>query len=575
MAGRIPDAFIDDLLARVDIVDLIESYLPLRKAGRDFQALCPFHGEKTPSFTVSREKQFYHCFGCGAHGTAIGFMMNYRNLEFVEAVEELAAGAGIEVPREAQRSTRRGSRELYEVLEKATAVYERNLRQASDRDRAVDYFRGRGITGVIAKQFRLGYAPAGWQNLYDALTVEGISDDHLQRAGLVNKRDHGGCYDRFRDRIIFPIRDRRGRVIAFGGRILDDGEPKYLNSPETEVFHKGRELYGLYESLQAGKPQRLIVVEGYMDVIALHQFGMPNAVATLGTALTADHLGLLFRQVPEVIFCFDGDRAGRAAAWKALEASLSILEGNRQVRFSFLPDGHDPDTAIREFGPEHFFDHTDNRGLSDFLLDALAREVDTSTAEGRARLLARAKPYFNRIPDQAHRVAGAQRLTRETGFDEALVREELGFRARRRGRPAAPGSYTRYATRALHEQALALVLRQPSLGALVDQTAAAFLRQELPEISDLLDVCASAADARSAATLLERFRGSAVEEKLNELASIEFDIDDGALETEMRDAISRLTRSAESRRFQRLTQKPMAQLTEAEKDLLKRYKRGT
>ena len=288
MAGRIPQQFVDDLLTRIDIVDLIESYLPLRKAGRDFQALCPFHGEKTPSFTISREKQFYHCFGCGEHGSAIGFLMKYRNLEFVEAIEELAGLAGVEVPREAQSARRTsGAREVYAVLERARAFYVQQLKRAASRERAVDYLKGRGISGEVARQFHLGYAEDGWRNLVEALVAGGDSELLLERAGLVLKRDRGGYYDRFRDRVMFPIHDRRGRVIGFGGRVIDKGEPKYLNSPETEVFHKGRELYGLHEAL-AGRHRKLQQPAGGRGVIwmwsRIHQFGLPNVVATLGTA---------------------------------------------------------------------------------------------------------------------------------------------------------------------------------------------------------------------------------------------------------------------------------------------------
>ncbi len=575
MAGRIPDQFIDDLIARVDIVDLIEGYLPLRKAGREFHALCPFHGEKTPSFTVSREKQFYHCFGCGAHGTAIGFLMNYRNLDFREAVEELAQSAGMEVPREARREGVRNTRGLFELLERARAFYETQLRQAADRQRAVDYFKRRGISGEIAKRFRLGYAPEGWRNLFDHLTGAGVAEEEIERAGLAIRREHGGYYDRFRDRVMFPIHDRRGRVLGFGGRILDQGEPKYLNSPETEVFHKGRELYGLAEVLAAGTPARLVVVEGYMDVIALHQFGLTDAVATLGTAVTADHVATLFRHAPAVVFCFDGDAAGRRAAWKALEVTLPVMEGNREVRFCFLPEGHDPDTAVREFGPEGLFTASRTFGLSDYLVDGLKADIDTATSDGRTRLLARAAPYFKRIPDLAHRAAGAQRLAAETGFDEEIVRHELGFAARRAQRRGGGIALDRFSRRSLEEHTLALLLQRPGLHAALDEASAAFLREELDGCETLLEVWAAArAGAGSTATLLERFRGSAAEPALAALAAVEFDIPDEALEQEMRDAVARLHTRAEDRRFGRLKAIPFAELTAAQKDIMRNYRRG-
>lgn len=574
MAGRIPDHFIDDLLARVDIVDLIEGYLPLRKAGRDFQALCPFHGEKTPSFTISREKQFYHCFGCGAHGTAIGFLMNYRSLEFREAVEELAGIAGMEIPLEARSQGSSNTRELFTVLERARAHFELLLRKADDRERAVDYLKGRGITGEIAKRFRLGYAPEGWRNLFDALTSEGITEVQLERAGLAIQRERGGHYDRFRDRIMFPIHDRRGRVLGFGGRILDQGEPKYLNSPETEVFHKGRELYGLHEVLAAGKPGALVVVEGYMDVIALHQFGLSNAVATLGTAVTPDHLEQLFRQVGKVTFCFDGDAAGRRAAWKALEVSLPKLEGDREVRFSFLPDGHDPDSAVREFGPDGFFDAARNFGLADYLLDTLKEEIDTGTGEGRTRLLARAKTHLLKIPDATHRAIAATRLADETGLDEQLIYAELHIGQRPQRRVAQPRQLERYTSRSLQEQVLALLLQHPDLHDCLDLQTVNFLRAELDGCETLLALWESATGGTTnTAALLERYRGDVLEPVLLELAAIDLNIGEETRATVMRDAVARLRERAEDQRYRRINALPLSEWTDEQKAIVRNYRK--
>ena len=322
MAGRIPKQFIDELLTRSDIVDVIDARVPLRKAGKDYKACCPFHEEKTPSFTVSADKQFYHCFGCGAHGSAIGFLMDYDHMSFVEAVEELAARAGLTVPKEAgaafEKEKDTGA-DLIELMREAVRFYRQQLRDHPQAPRVVNYLKGRGITGEIANEFNLGFAPEGWDNLLKALGKDDDSREALVRAGLAVKKDRGGYYDRFRERVMFPIEDHRGRVVAFGGRIIDKGEPKYLNSPETPLFHKGRELYGLFHAREAIKREnRVMVVEGYMDVVALAQFGIDFAVATLGTATTRDHLERLFRHAPEVIFCFDGDRAGREAAWRAL-----------------------------------------------------------------------------------------------------------------------------------------------------------------------------------------------------------------------------------------------------------------
>ncbi|MGR8919311.1 MAG: DNA primase [Gammaproteobacteria bacterium] len=575
MAGRIPDQFIDDLIARTDIVELIEAHLPLRKAGREFQALCPFHGEKTPSFTVSREKQFYHCFGCGAHGTAIGFLMNYRNLDFREAVEELAQAAGMEIPLEARSQRPAGTREVYAALETARRYYEQALRQAEDRARAVDYLKGRGVSGAVAKQFRLGYAPPGWRNLFDALVADGVDETVIERAGLAIRRDRGGYYDRFRERVMFPIHDRRGRVIGFGGRILDSGEPKYLNSPETDVFHKGRELYGLHEVLTAGGADSLVVVEGYMDVIALHQFGMANAVATLGTACTPEHLDLLFRHVPLVSFCFDGDAAGRRAAWKAVETALPKLEGNREVRFQFLPEGHDPDTAVREFGADGFFDAGENAGLTEFLLATLAADVDLATSTGRTRLVAAAQPYLRQVPDETHRAAAARRLAELTRFDEDLVRRELGIGRRRTAQTAAPTSLGRYTSRSLQEQALALMLQYPTLAGHLDEASAAVLA-ELEGCAILLGVWrVAAAGVASPAALVERFRGEPAEALLLELSGLDLNLTSEGATREFADAVARLRTRAEDARIKRIREIPFSEWTDEQKALMRDYRRGS
>lgn len=338
MAGKIPAHFIDELLNRVDIVDLINGRVPLKKAGRDYHACCPFHHEKTPSFTVSREKQFYHCFGCGAHNNAIGFLMEYDNLSFVDAVEELAAQIGLEIPRETGDDSGPDYRPLYETLEQAARFYQWQLRKHADADRAIGYLKQRGLTGDISADFGIGFAPPGWDNLIRQLGQDTKGLERLRLSGLISEPEQNKCYDRFRDRIMFPIRDHRGQTIAFGGRILDDSKPKYLNSPETPVFHKGRALYGLFEARKAlRKIERLLVVEGYMDVVALAQFGIRYAVATLGTATTDEHLERLFRTTSEVIFCFDGDRAGREAGWKALQTALPHMKDGREARFLFLP----------------------------------------------------------------------------------------------------------------------------------------------------------------------------------------------------------------------------------------------
>src|SRR5210317_1706727 len=394
MAGRIPQSFIDELLNRVDIVDLIDARLQLKKAGREYQACCPFHNEKTPSFTVSPGKQFYHCFGCGAHGSAISFLMEYDNLAFPEAIEELARSVGMEVPRESGSQAPQAEQQRtdhYALLERVDHFYRSQLRQHAQADKAVAYLKDRGLSGEIAQTFGLGYAPPGWDSL-----LKQFGDPESQRLatelGLLVEKDDGGRYDRFRD--------RRGRCIGFGGRVLGDEKPKYMNSPESPVFHKGRELYGLFEARKANqKLERLLVVEGYMDVVALAQFGLTNAVATLGTATTPEHLERLYRTVSEVVFCFDGDAAGRRAAWRALENALPVLRDGREARFLFLPEGEDPDSLVRRIGAETFRKKTvESVPLSRFFYESLSQQVDTDSVDGRARLVELAKPLLQKLP---------------------------------------------------------------------------------------------------------------------------------------------------------------------------------
>ena len=423
MAGRIPDSFIDGLLARVDIAELIGSRVPLKRKGKEYTACCPFHDERTPSFYVSPTKQFYHCFGCGAHGTAIKFLMEYDRLEFVDAVEELAKRLGLEVPRESGhgREAPREGQDLYAALDAAQRYFQREL---ANSEVAKRYLEKRGLDAATIEKFGIGWAPDGWSGLIDAL---GKGDarriDLLDKAGLLSKNDSGRTYDKFRGRVMFPIHDRRGRVIAFGGRVIekDDG-PKYLNSPETVLFHKGRELYGLWHARQAhSKVPRLIVVEGYMDVVSLWQFGITTAVATLGTATTPDHAELLFRNAADVYFCFDGDAAGRRAAWKALESVLPRMTDGRQAFFLFLPEGEDPDTVVRSQGaPALDTALAAAQPLSEFFFAQLASDVDLSSADGKARLAERAKAYIARIPDGEFRDRMQALLVQRT---------EVGFHA--------------------------------------------------------------------------------------------------------------------------------------------------
>jgi DNA primase len=393
----IPKNFIQDLLNRLDIVDVVERYVPLKKAGANFVACCPFHNEKSPSFTVSQTKQFYHCFGCGAHGTAIGFVMEHAGLGFVDAVEELARNVGMEVPHERQapgETYQKVAPDLYEVMQTATRYYREQLKQ---NQRAIDYLKQRGLSGEIAAKFGIGYAPDGWQNL--AAAFPDYQDEILNETGLVITGDEGKRYDRFRDRIMFPIINQRGQVIGFGGRVLDKGEPKYLNSPETPLFEKGRELYGLYQAQKAIRAgQQVLVVEGYMDVVALAQHGVEYAVATLGTATTPYHVQKLLRLTEHIVFCFDGDKAGQRAAWRALENALPHLQDGKRISFLFLPVEHDPDSFIREFGKDAFEQLVrEAMPLSSYLLREASMGLDLGTQEGRNQLLQRAKPLLTAI----------------------------------------------------------------------------------------------------------------------------------------------------------------------------------
>jgi DNA primase len=462
----IPQSFIQDLLHRVDIVEVIDRHVRLKRAGANYVACCPFHSEKTPSFTVSPGKQFYHCFGCGAHGTAIGFVMEYSGLGFVDAVKDLAQSVGVSVPEvrsaEGQRRAAQ-SQDLYAVLLTATHHYRQRLKEAP---RGIEYLKSRGLSGEIARRFGIGYAPENWHSL--AAAFSDYSDSPaLLAAGLVKQAEDGRRYDLFRDRIMFPIVDVRGNVIGFGGRVLGQGEPKYLNSPESPVFEKGRELYGLYQARRAVREAgRVLVVEGYMDVVALAQHGVANAVATLGTATTAQHVEKLLRVVDEVIFCFDGDAAGRRAAWRALEVSLPHLADGKEVRFLFLPEGEDPDSFVRARG-EAAFQAELRRAcpLSRYLIDEVAGQVDLGSAEGRAGFLHRAKPLVARLPPGAFRAELISELAEKARLTPLEVSALIGLASPAQPRAARPAP-TRYREApSLARKLLRLLLDAPSLAA--------------------------------------------------------------------------------------------------------------
>ncbi len=440
MAGLIPQSFIDDLLHRTDIVEIIDKRVALKKQGHNYTACCPFHQEKTPSFSVNQDRQFYYCFGCGAGGNAIGFVMNFDQVEFPQAVDTLAGYAGLEVPREESKAQQRKSSEnarIIEVLELASKFYQFQLRQHPHKEKAVSYLKKRGVSGEIARDFGLGYAPPGWDNLLSAVGTDEKLQQSLLRAGLIIQRDKKNesenskeerqYYDRFRERIVFPIRDSRGRTIAFGGRVLNDDKPKYLNSPETPVFHKGSELYGLWEAKRSKeKFSKLLLVEGYMDVIALAQMGIRNAVATLGTATSARHLTRMFRQVSEVVFCFDGDDAGNAAAWRALETTLPLMDDGRQVKFLFLPAGADPDTHVRAIGTEKFLQELNEAtALEDFFFEKLSAGLDVNSIEGKARLSNLAKKYIRQIPRGVYAQLMLDRLSQILGVSSESLDQLL------------------------------------------------------------------------------------------------------------------------------------------------------
>lgn len=558
MAGRIPQAFIDDLLARIDIVDVVDARVPLKKQGSNWVACCPFHDEKTPSFTVSPTKQFYYCFGCGAGGSALGFVMEHERVGFVEAVEMLAASLGLEVPREGGGPADESLDAVYAALAAADAFYRRRLREADD---AVAYLKDRGVSGETAARFGIGYAPPGWSNLLDRGDAGAVED--LLRAGLVNRNDAGRVYDRFRGRVMFPIRDRRGRTIAFGGRVLDDDTPKYLNSPETPVFHKGRELYGLYEARRARRDlPRLVVVEGYMDVVVLAEHGIDYAVATLGTSISQTHCERLFSVAAEIVFCFDGDDAGRQAAWRALGNVLPVLTDGREARFLFLPEGEDPDSMVRAEGREAFERRlAEARPLADFLVERLRQGVDTATEGGRARLAAEAGPLLATMPAGVYHDLLLERLAAEVGLSAERLRADMA-------RPAGRRRDTRTAERLPRRAAgvrmtpmrtaIALLLQNPGLVERLPADHPA-LAGEQPGTALLADLRAriDAAGETTTARLLEAYRDTSEQKHLERLAGHEFATDadaerDAALAREFDDAITRIAEQDLRARRQRL-----------------------
>jgi DNA primase len=569
MAGRIPQAFIDELIARADIVELIGSRVPLKKAGREFKACCPFHDEKTPSFWVSPDKGFYHCFGCGAHGTALGFLMEHDQLPFPEAVEELAGRVGLEVPHEGGAAAApRASEELTDLLGRVAGFYQEQL---AGNERAKAYLKGRGLDAATVERFRIGYAPDSWNEVLRHFGATEESRRALLATGLIIERDapRAGSepwYDRFRDRVMFPIRDPRGRVLGFGGRLLGAGEPKYLNSPETTLFHKGQELYGLHEiRLARTNLRRLIVVEGYMDVVRLHQAGLAYAVATLGTATTPEHLKRVFRLVGEVVFAFDGDRAGRAAAWRALQNALPELREGREIRFLFLPDGEDPDSLVGREGRAAFEARLGAaQPLSEYLAAQLREQADLAHADGRAKFVALARPLLARIPAGVYFELLLARIAQEVGLAGERLRELLradvpaaqgqaedgaargneapARRASRTGagRGASPGR------RGLVTQAIQILLHFPATATALPAASGAALdgirEEELGGVGTLRELLAAlrARPGRSSSQLLEEWRERPEYRRLGELQAERLLLDAAQAGTELQGILERL-----------------------------------
>lgn len=566
MSGRIPREFIDDLLVRVDIVDLIDSHIPLKKTGNNFVARCPFHAEKTPSFSVNRKKQFFHCFGCGASGNAISFLMDFSHLDFVEAIEDLAGFAGLEVPRESidyqPKQKREDLSSLYVLMEQAADFYMAQLRTSDEGKKAVEYLKNRGVSSECAGDFMLGYAPGEW----NALTAR-FDQKLLLEAGLLVSKEGGQPYDRFRGRIMFPIRDKRARIVGFGGRVLDDSLPKYLNSPETSLFHKGKEVYGLYELLKKdAKPQRILIVEGYMDVIALAQFGIHYAVATLGTATSQAHLDLLFRFSSELVFCFDGDKAGRDAAWKAIAAVFPSLKGGRQIRIMLLPQNHDPDSLVREEGLDKFNDRVaEAQFLSDYFFEHFSKDLKLSEMEGRSSLRNEAESYLKQLPVGAFREMMFEKLSslakQHIQDNEAILAYKKQEKKHRQksGRPSLSGFV------------MALLVQNPKLIEMVEQKEIDWNYLEFDGIERFKNILQMIANIRPTnyGVLLEAYRNHPDEAVIKKLASLDLLIPDEGIETEFCGALDRLVIQARKAKVEKLLNKSKTEGLDAqEKKLL-------
>ncbi|MEH0714263.1 DNA primase [Vibrio owensii] len=563
MAGHIPRSFIDDLLARLDIVDIIDARVKLKKKGKNYGACCPFHNEKTPSFSVSQEKQFYHCFGCGAHGNAIDFIMEFERLEFVEAIEELASYLGLDVPRE-QRSGGGGQfksgpqasssekRSLYDLMGSIAQFYRNQLKQPASKV-AIEYLKDRGLSGEIVQKFGIGYVADEWDLVRKNFGQNKDNQDMLVTGGMLIENDKGNRYDRFRGRIMFPIRDRRGRVIGFGGRVLGDGTPKYLNSPETPIFHKGKELYGLYEVLQAYRePPRILVVEGYMDVVALAQYGVDYSVASLGTSTTGDHIQMLFRQTNTVVCCYDGDRAGKEAAWRALENALQYLKTGNTLKFLFLPDGEDPDSYVRKYGKQAFEQQIEQATpLSSYLFDNLIElhQINLGNNEGKSALRAYASALIDKIPDPYFQELLEKLLDERTGFDNRLRQP------RKKTSETRPQPHKELKRTPMRE-VIALLIQNPSYAQMVPDLSS--VRDlSIPGLSlfvDVLDKC-QAHPHINTGQLLEHWRNSQNETLLSRLASWDIPLVEDNLEEIFLDSLDKIIAQCVEKQIENLQAK--------------------
>jgi len=565
MAGLIPKQFIDDILARTDIVELVDNHVPLKKAGKNYQACCPFHTEKSPSFTVSSDKQFYHCFGCGAHGNAISFVMEYERLDFVDAIEELAGFLNLEVPREEdnlspqqkqqQFQAQQQKQDDYQLLEKISRFYQQQLKVSPDKETVINYLKNRGLTGEIVKTFGIGYIGDNWDGMMKVFATDKMTTAQLVDLGMAIQGDKNRPYDRFRGRVMFPIRDKRGRVIGFGGRVLNDGTPKYLNSPETRIYHKGQELYGLFEAKQANKNlARLVVVEGYMDVVALAQHGVNYAVASLGTATTPEQLQTLFRTVKEVICCYDGDRAGREAAWRAMDNALPLIRDGYALKFVFLPDGEDPDSLIREKGQQAFETMLDNaKPLSKFLFEHLLNEVDINSLEGKASLVDKFQPYLKKLPESTLKDVILAELASNFGMasEQQLAKLSKSTHKAAEHKKIKPDNKVTPV-----RMAIALLLEQPELAKEIPSTngLAQIDTRGVPLLIELIHLC-QAQPKLNTAQILEHYRQSEQGKQLAKLLCWQHFVEKDKAKDVFLDSIDKLFADFIKKRTELLLQK--------------------